>query len=332
MSATIPFKRLILRAVLRDVSPMVARLISVSDETELSDLQPGRSWRGASRTSCGEPRDYPTDSCVISTKARQRDSIPISEGVSRMSNKSDTNPQTRDIQTEFQTLHDICAATLRLSFEGERSSTMAKSFLFAEDLSGWRRIIAPNPESALYGRAEQEYLAALINVAQGQYCNAFKGLRLVVELTLQGAYLSVNILELHEWLRNSIDTRWATLMDPSKGPLSHRFCEAFFPALRDSVDSFATIAQTLYRELSEVIHGNIPNKIPLPASYHFDQETFDLWHEKAETARMTCIFCLSVRYLDSLSETNRAIVEHGVMDQLGHIESVRTLLGGPATA
>ena len=38
MSATIPFKRLILRAVLRGVSPMVARLISMSDETELSDL------------------------------------------------------------------------------------------------------------------------------------------------------------------------------------------------------------------------------------------------------------------------------------------------------
>jgi hypothetical protein len=38
MSATVPFKQLILRAVLRDVSPMVARLISVSDDTELSDL------------------------------------------------------------------------------------------------------------------------------------------------------------------------------------------------------------------------------------------------------------------------------------------------------
>ena len=38
MSATILFKRLILRAVLRDVNPMVARLISVSDDTELSDL------------------------------------------------------------------------------------------------------------------------------------------------------------------------------------------------------------------------------------------------------------------------------------------------------
>jgi hypothetical protein len=38
VKATIPFKRLILRAVLRDVSPMVARLISVSDDTELSDF------------------------------------------------------------------------------------------------------------------------------------------------------------------------------------------------------------------------------------------------------------------------------------------------------
>jgi|SRR5271165_2676322 len=38
MSATVPFKRLILRAVPRGVSPMVARLISASDDTELTDL------------------------------------------------------------------------------------------------------------------------------------------------------------------------------------------------------------------------------------------------------------------------------------------------------
>ena len=38
MSATVLFKRLMLRAVLRGVSPMVARLLSVSDDTELTDL------------------------------------------------------------------------------------------------------------------------------------------------------------------------------------------------------------------------------------------------------------------------------------------------------
>src|SRR4029077_20001368 len=50
MSATIPFKRLILRAVLRDVGPMVARLISVNEDTELSDLhdvfQQALGWGG----------------------------------------------------------------------------------------------------------------------------------------------------------------------------------------------------------------------------------------------------------------------------------------------
>src|SRR4051794_18008726 len=50
MSATVPFKRLILRAVLRGVSPMVARLLSVSDDTALPALheifQQVLGWRG----------------------------------------------------------------------------------------------------------------------------------------------------------------------------------------------------------------------------------------------------------------------------------------------
>jgi hypothetical protein len=38
MSETVPLKRLILRAALRSVSPMLARLVSVSEDTELTDL------------------------------------------------------------------------------------------------------------------------------------------------------------------------------------------------------------------------------------------------------------------------------------------------------
>jgi len=43
MSATIPFKRLILRAVLRDVSPIVARLISVSDDLMTEGIEIART-------------------------------------------------------------------------------------------------------------------------------------------------------------------------------------------------------------------------------------------------------------------------------------------------
>ena len=38
MAATVSFKRLILRAVLRQVSPMVIRLISVSDQLQLLEF------------------------------------------------------------------------------------------------------------------------------------------------------------------------------------------------------------------------------------------------------------------------------------------------------
>ena len=38
MVETLPFKRLILRAVLRQVSPMVIRLISVSDQMPLHEF------------------------------------------------------------------------------------------------------------------------------------------------------------------------------------------------------------------------------------------------------------------------------------------------------
>ncbi|MBV8902493.1 MAG: hypothetical protein JOZ22_02560 [Acidobacteriia bacterium] len=38
MIPTTPFKRLILRAVLRQVSPMVIRLLSVPDHLELSEF------------------------------------------------------------------------------------------------------------------------------------------------------------------------------------------------------------------------------------------------------------------------------------------------------
>lgn len=233
--------------------------------------------------------------------------------------------------SEFRSLHEICTTTLERSFEGKRSTTMASSFLFTGDLAGWAKALTPSPEARLYARAEQEYLACLINVAQGQYCNAFKGLRLVLELTIQGAYLSANLVELNEWLRNSLDTNWATLMDPNQGPLSARFADSFYPDLKEHVGSFSTMAGTLYRELSETIHGNIPKHIPLPSSFAFDDDTFELWHRKAATTRIICLFCLAMRYLREMSEDKRSIVENSVIEQLGHIAAIRILFGGPST-
>lgn len=107
------------------------------------------------------------------------------------------------------------------------------SYLFSNDLEAWARVLRTQREQALYKTAGHEYVVSLLNACEGQYRNAFKGLRLVLELCVQGAYRSANLVQLDEWLKGEKDTQWATLMDDDNGVVSKRFCRAFFPDLVD---------------------------------------------------------------------------------------------------
>jgi hypothetical protein len=179
-------------------------------------------------------------------------------------------------------------------------------------------------ETRLIETASSEYVLAALNVCHGQYRNGFKGLRLVLELCLQSTYLSANLVLRAEWFKGEKDTVWANLVDPDNGPLSVRSCRGFFPALSEHVPHFRQLAQTLYRELSECIHGNVPNHIPLPTSLSFSQDTFDLWLSKAKSVRFLVHFAFTLRYLNDLSVAKRGAIEAAVTEQLGHIAAIRS--------
>src|SRR5262249_44502978 len=110
-------------------------------------------------------------------------------------------------------LHQVCTETLNCSLQGEFESAIGRSYVFINDLSTWSDVLSNMPENFLFKKAEQEYLTSILNISQGQYRNAFKSLRLVLELCLQGVYLSANIVDLHEWLNNTKDTNWNTLVE-----------------------------------------------------------------------------------------------------------------------
>lgn len=226
-------------------------------------------------------------------------------------------------------LHDCCGKVVTRSLAGDNAADVSRSYLIASDLDIWNQILANRTESRLYAAAENEFVISLMNLCQGQYRNAFKGLRLVLELCLQGVYLSTNLLMLDEWLRNAIGTTWSILVDKDEGLFSKRFCTAFFPEISEHVYNFNAVAQSLYRELSECVHGNVPFYIPLPTTIELDVKTFNLWHKKAETVRLVSQFAMSMRYLKGLSEEDRAKLEMPLNDALGHIEPIRALLGGP---
>jgi hypothetical protein len=138
-----------------------------------------------------------------------------------------------DVRQILTTLHEISSKTLTTSLDRKFDPQNNRSYALASDLDIWAKILEGRREHILYASATREYVLALLSNCQGHYRNGFKGLRLALELILQGAYLSANLVALSEWLSNLRDTTWATIVDRESGVLSRNFCRAFCPELSD---------------------------------------------------------------------------------------------------
>jgi hypothetical protein len=233
------------------------------------------------------------------------------------------------IQIQYDQLNEKCGAILTDSLHGTNGIKIARSHQLVQEIEDWTTILNSRREIALLKMVAHEYQFALLALAQGHYRHAFKGLRLVLELTLQSVHLSAHELDLREWLQNRKDTIWGTLVDDSNGVLSVRFARSFFSSLDQHIPYHRALAEQVYRECSECVHGNIPKHIPLPASLAFSKDSFDLWHAKADVIAMLCHFTLSMRYLQELPTDAIAKLETSLLARLGHIQEVRVALGGP---
>ncbi len=216
-----------------------------------------------------------------------------------------------------------------MSLTGGNEPKIARSHHFTQELGVWTSVLGLRRETTLFKMAAHEYQYAILALAQGHYRHAFKGLRLVLELTLQAGHLSIHELELREWLLSEKDTIWATLVNRDNGVLSARYVKSFFPSLEKHIGYHLALVEQVYRECSECVHGNIPKHIPLPDSLTFSQESFDLWHAKADIIAMLCHFMLALRYLKELAHDEKAKLETILIARLGHIQELRVELGGP---
>ena len=232
------------------------------------------------------------------------------------------------IVAHYRRLQEKCVEILEQTFrDPENIDLQGKSQQLFSELEGWAASLPAGPESLLLTSVGKELHYALLAVAQGQYREAFKGLRLVIELTLQTIYLSANRLELQEWLEGRKDTVWNTLVDDENGVLSVRYARAFFPDLEDSVANYRAMAKMLYRECSECVHGNMPQHISVPDVLEFKQDSFALWHNKAESTALVLSFTLAVRFCRELGRDSLSAVEVALLDRLGHLPAIRQFFG-----
>jgi hypothetical protein len=200
---------------------------------------------------------------------------------------------------------------------------------FVTDLYKWHDVLGSRPESGMLLAGIAEYQFALLAVVFGQYRQAFMSLRLSFELILGTAYYSANELKLRQWMKGTQDLIWAALIDPDSGVFSKPFVAAFYEDLAVNAREYRAIAESVYRECSEYVHGNANTHSAEGGKVIFQPQAFGTWHDKSRSIRLAASFGLCARYVQLMTSGQRGQLESVLLDQLGHITAVRAILGAP---
>jgi hypothetical protein len=226
-------------------------------------------------------------------------------------------------------INNKCKEIIEKSFSEENQLLLSNNHAFISDLQEWLEVLKSRPEYDLYEMAFREYQYSLIQVSQGLYRQAFNSLRFFIEHTLAALYFSYKEMDLRLWMLGQQDIYWSNITDENNGVFSKNFFKAFSPLLIDESSLFGQMGKKVYRECSEFTHGNYITREVLPLNLEFNQELFNNFNEKTETARMLVVFSLCARYLNFLDSEAKARLEPNIMEHVGHISGIHTSFQEP---
>lgn len=227
------------------------------------------------------------------------------------------------LQEFYATINEKCRDITKLSLEGELYTLQGNSQSHASDLETWISVLKDRPECKILASALNEYRFGLFAVVSGLYRYAFVALRLYFELSLSTIYLSLFELELRLRLSGQRDMTWTEINDPDKGLFSANVTKAFCPELLDEVKHQHALAQKVYRECSEYVHGTPALENPIPDTLQFDELLYKAWHNKASTMKMIVTLMLFMRYGSYLNPEMIRVLEPCILDEIGYLQVVR---------
>ena len=231
-----------------------------------------------------------------------------------------------DVIEHYRTLIKNTDTVLEMMVRTNRASeTLTASHNYLLDYDALKFSIAERPEASVVDAAVKEYQLAIFALVSGQYRHAFGGLRLFFELMLTAVQFSAHEIDYRMWANDSKDINWSALKDIQTGVFSKNFIQAFNPDFSDSAKQYLAIAEVVYRECSEFVHGNAGTHAILPSDITFQENVFFSWHEKAATMRLAIIFAFSARYLNYITKDAMDRMEPIIMDVLGNLPAVQAI-------
>lgn len=218
-----------------------------------------------------------------------------------------------------------------LRADAELWTQFAECHSIARDLTRLTSALSGRPEQEIFKLAIREYQFAQLAIASAHYRHGFGGLRLSFELMLSALYYSAHEIDCRLWFRGRKDIRWGALLDENSGLFSELFCQAFFPALSSSMKQHKIIAEKVYRECSEFVHGNPSTHEQLPRHIGFDGVMVQSWCARAKLIKQVVLYMYCLCYLRRLDNSALAGIEPVVSEGVGYIAEIREFLGSKNT-
>lgn len=219
------------------------------------------------------------------------------------------------------------AALENLISESEELATFAKAHNFLADFELLQTAIQTRPESELFAFAIREYQFALFSASTSLYRQASISLRLFLELSLATVLFSAHEIRLRKWQNGTNDITWASLIDPDNGVFAKEFILAFDSGLEGWGKQYSALAERVYRECSEFVHGNLHTHNGLDRSLEFDRTMLASWVQRADAARLCVSFAFAARYLAVLPCAVQSNLEALMLENFGHVHAVQAIYG-----
>ncbi len=224
-----------------------------------------------------------------------------------------------------QILDKSRGALTTLVSDPERLKAFTSAHNDAQELDEIALLVVARPEREILDLALVEYQHALYAAAIAQYRQAHVSLRLFLELALCSVLFSAHEIDTHRWLKGKKDSNWASIICNENGVFSKQFIGAFFASMKDNGGQYRTLAATLYRECSEYVHGNRISYDGLDAEISFNSAAFDLWADRADTARLVTKFAFLCRFLSHSSKLQRDKIEALAMGNFGDLPAIQAI-------
>lgn len=179
------------------------------------------------------------------------------------------------------------------------------------------------PEEEIYKLALVEFQHGLHLAAFAQYRQAHVSLRLFLELSLTTVLFSAHEINCRLWLNGQKDLNWSSITSKENGIFSKEFTKIFFEGMQDHSSQYCTMAETLYRECSEFVHGNKQSYDGLDSTIRYSADILTQWAERAETAVRVVLFAFFCRYLNLTTQEIKNNLELMALEEFSDLAPIQ---------